>query len=116
MFKNFFRKPINSITVAAALVALSSLASRFLGVVRDHILAGQFGAGPELDMYYTAFRIPDLVFNLIVLGALSAGFIPVFSGYLQTKKKAWELANVMINGPLHRPLLFWNLDKSLSTS
>jgi len=44
-FKDILSKKIDSITVAAALVALSSLASRLLGVVRDRILAGQFGAG-----------------------------------------------------------------------
>jgi putative peptidoglycan lipid II flippase len=79
MFKDIFKKPISSITVAAVFIAGSSLASRFLGVVRDRILAGQFGAGATLDTYYAAFRLPDLIFNLIVLGALSAGFIPVFS-------------------------------------
>ena len=82
MFKKIFRQPINSITIAAALVALSSLISRFLGVIRDRILAGQFGAGTELDIYYAAFRVPDLIFNLLVLGALSAGFIPIFVSLL----------------------------------
>ncbi|MFA5000379.1 MAG: murein biosynthesis integral membrane protein MurJ [Patescibacteria group bacterium] len=82
-FKDILSKKIDSITVAAALVALSSLASRLLGVVRDRILAGQFGAGQTLDIYYAAFRIPDLIFNLIVLGALSAGFIPIFTSLLK---------------------------------
>ena len=72
-------RPIHSITAAAALIAILSVASRFLGVVRDHILAGSFGAGTELDIYYAAFRVPDFLYNLLVLGALSAGFIPVFS-------------------------------------
>jgi len=103
MLKEIFKKQINSITVAAALVAMSSLVSRLLGVVRDRILAGQFGAGKELDIYYAAFKIPDLVYNLIVLGALSAGFIPVFTRLIkdfrcndkdcQENKPAWYLAN-----------------------
>ncbi|NCO00018.1 murein biosynthesis integral membrane protein MurJ [Candidatus Falkowbacteria bacterium] len=104
MFRDIFKKPINSITVAAAFVALSSLASRFLGIVRDHILAGQFGAGSALDTYYAAFRIPDLIFNLIVLGALSAGFIPIFSAAIKNFSKtdslnqaAWDLANNILN-------------------
>jgi len=103
-FKDIFKKPINSITVAAAFVAVSSLASRFLGIVRDHILAGQFGAGSALDTYYAAFRIPDLIFNLIVLGALSAGFIPIFSAAIKNFSKtdslnqaAWDLANNILN-------------------
>jgi len=110
MLTNIFRRQINSITVAAALVALSSLVSRFLGVVRDRILAGQFGAGATLDIYYAAFRIPDLIFNLLVLGALSAGFIPVFTtlikdfrprpaqpGSADNNQAAWALANNVLN-------------------
>lgn len=101
MFQDIFKKQINSITLAAGLVAVSSLASRFLGVIRDRILAGEFGAGANLDMYYAAFRIPDLVFNLVVLGALSAGFIPVFTALLEKNKEnqkaAWDLTNNIFN-------------------
>ena len=111
MFKDIFKKQINSITIAAILVALSSLASRLLGVVRDRILAGQFGAGATLDIYYAAFRIPDLIYNLIVLGAISAGFIPIFTSLVKDFKcaegeeaehcrkneGAWKLANNILN-------------------
>ncbi len=106
MWKKIFGGKINSITVAAVLVAASSLISRLLGVVRDRILAGQFGAGQQLDIYYAAFRVPDLLFNLIVLGALSAGFIPIFSGLVKNftdpkkddeNEDAWKLANNVIN-------------------
>lgn len=111
IFKNIFKKQINNITVAAVLVALSSLASRFLGIVRDRILAGQFGAGETLDIYYAAFRVPDLIFNIIVLGALSAGFIPIFTAVVRDFKceddsngecrvknsEAWDLANNILN-------------------
>jgi len=111
MFKRLFQGQINSITVAAALVALSSLVSRFLGIIRDRILAGQFGASTTLDIYYAAFRIPDLIFNLIVLGALSAGFVPIFTSLIKDfssddknideapkkNKEAWDLANNICN-------------------
>jgi putative peptidoglycan lipid II flippase len=108
MFKSIFSRQINSITVAAALVALSSLVSRFLGIIRDRILAGNFGAGTTLDIYYAAFRIPDLIFNLVVLGALSAGFIPVFTSLIKNwkdegaqsanhNKEAWFLAGNILN-------------------
>ncbi len=100
---------INSITIAALAIAGSSALSRFLGIFRDRILAGEFGASQTLDAYYAAFRIPDLIFNLLVLGALSAGFIPVFTRLInkpQNKIKkilskktddAWELASSVIN-------------------
>ncbi len=106
MWKKIFKQKINSITVAAVLVATSSLVSRLLGVFRDRILASQFGAGQQLDIYYAAFRIPDLLFNLVVLGALSAGFIPIFSSLVKNftnpekaddNNAAWQLANNVIN-------------------
>ncbi len=108
MIKKIFSGQINSINLAALLVALSSLVSRFLGVFRDRILAGEFGADRTLDIYYLSFRVPDLVFNLLVLGALSAGFIPIFSSLLDKKlttgrdiflknNKAWRLANIVLN-------------------
>lgn len=83
MIKRLFSGQINSITIAAVLVATSSTVSRFLGIFRDRILAGEFGAGDTLDVYYAAFRIPDLIFNLLVLGALSAGFIPVLTSLIK---------------------------------
>jgi len=103
MLKKIFLHQSNSVTTAAILVAFSSLFSRFLGVVRDRILAGQFGAGDTLDIYYAAFRIPDLIFNLLVLGALSAGFIPMFTSLLKDERnteqngEAWQLVNNVIN-------------------
>ncbi len=111
MLRNIFKKQINNITVAAALIAISSLASRLLGVIRDRVLAGQFGAGPALDMYYASFRIPDLVYNLIILGALSSGFIPIFTSLIKdfacewgkdcdtqsNNREAWSLANNVLN-------------------
>lgn len=105
MLKKIYNGQINSVTAAAFLVAASSLISRLLGILRDRILAGQFGAGDTLDIYYAAFRIPDLIFNLLVLGALSAGFIPIFTrliGNLKDEKsadreKAWQLAGNIVN-------------------
>jgi len=101
MTKNLGKGQINSIALAATLVAIFSLLSRFLGVIRDRILAGQFGAGELLDIYYAAFRVPDLVFNLVVLGALSAGFIPIFTTLLKKEesenKEAWYLASNVLN-------------------
>ena len=63
------------------------MVSRILGVLRDRILAGKFGAGDELDIYFAAFRIPDLIYSLLVVGALTAGFIPVFTSYWNGRKK-----------------------------
>ena len=97
MIKKLLDAKAKTITSAAIILGAASLVSRILGILRDRVLAGEFGAGAELDMYYAAFRIPDLVFNLLVLGALSAGFIPVFTDYMSNKKKSWELVNVVLN-------------------
>ena len=98
MFRSFFSSKSKSIASAAVILGAASLISRFLGLFRDRILAGTFGAGDELDIYYAAFRIPDLVYSLLVLGAISAGFIPVFINYLQKdKERAWYLANSILN-------------------
>lgn len=105
MIKQFLNSKSKSITSAAVVISIASLTSRFLGVVRDRILAGEFGAGDTLDIYYAAFRVPDLIYNLVVLGALSAGFIPVFTSLLKKEesekykdnKQAWELVSLVLN-------------------
>lgn len=96
-FKNG-EKAVHSITGAAVIIAVMGLASRLLGLVRDRILASRFGAGDELDIYYAAFKIPDLVFNLLILGALSAAFVPVFTSLVSRdgKKEAWEMVNKVL--------------------
>jgi putative peptidoglycan lipid II flippase len=87
----FFAK--NSFAQATLLLGATSLLSRLLGLVRDRLFASTFGAGNDLDAYYAAFRIPDLVFNLLILGAISAAFIPVFTE-LTTKRRHKEAADL----------------------
>jgi len=67
-----------SVTSGAIIIALFSVLSRLLGLLRDRLLASNFGAGSVLDSYYAAFKIPDFIFNTLVLGALASAFIPVF--------------------------------------
>ncbi len=89
-----------SIVSGAAVVGILSLVSRLVGLVRDRLLAGMFGAGDVLDVYYAAFRLPDLLFNLIVVGALSASFIPLFSKHYAEGKKserAWDLTTNVLH-------------------
>ncbi len=88
-----------SISMAAVLISLSYLLSRLLGLVRDRLLASNFGLSPQADAYAAAFRIPDLLFTLLVSGAFAVSFIPVFVGYLERKKinEAWEVASTLLN-------------------
>ncbi len=89
-----------TITGAAMIISAATLVARFVGLLRDRILAHYFGASQMMDAYYAAFKIPDLVYTLLIVGALTAGFIPTFTRlFTQTEKKAeaWKLANNVFN-------------------
>ncbi|OGH93219.1 MAG: murein biosynthesis integral membrane protein MurJ [Candidatus Magasanikbacteria bacterium RIFOXYD1_FULL_40_23] len=89
-----------SITGAAIIISGATLVSRLMGLARDRIFAHYFSAGPILDAYYAAFKIPDLIYNLLIIGALSAGFIPTFTKLFyqgEDKSSAWKLANNILN-------------------
>ncbi len=61
---NFVYREVRGLHQAAYVLALFAVGSQVLAIVRDRLLAHTFGAGPELDLYYAAFRIPDLLFVL----------------------------------------------------
>lgn len=87
-----------SLSKAALIVGTLTLLSRLVGLLRDRLFASHFGAGDTLDVYYAAFRIPDFVFNLLILGTLSVAFIPVFTEWLtRDAKKAFHIANTVLN-------------------
>ena len=87
--------PISTVAGAALLLAIAGLLSRLLGLIRDRILASMFGAGDVLDIYYASFRIPDFLYGVLVLGALSAAFIPVFTKVYtkESPQNAWKLTS-----------------------
>jgi len=68
--------------MGAALVAAGILVSRLLGIVRNTFMARYLGAGAATDAFVAAFRIPNMLQNLLGEGALSAAFIPVYSRLL----------------------------------
>jgi len=83
---------------AAFILAITALLSRVLGLVRDRLLAGKFGAGDELDIYFTAFRLPDLIYSIMIMGAISSALIPVFAQYFKKDEKdAWQLIGGLIS-------------------
>ena len=88
----------NSIKGATIILIVTLFLSNILGLARDHFLAQKITTS-ILDTYYTAFRIPDLIFNLLILGAITASFIPVFSKYLtkDNLKEAWHVSNSFLN-------------------
>lgn len=98
MIQKLLNKQSHTITGAAIIIGAASFVSRIIGMVRDRLFAHYFGAGDITDAYYAAFKIPDLVYNLLVVGALSAGFIPTFVELLhKDKKEAWRITNAIIN-------------------
>lgn len=90
-----------SIQLAAVLLAGSTLLSSALGLFRDRLLNSYYYDTYPLgiDAYTVAFLIPDFMFFILVSGALSVTFIPVFNQRLTTgnKKSAWELSSSLIN-------------------
>jgi putative peptidoglycan lipid II flippase len=90
-----------SLQLAATLLAASSLISSILGLVRDRLLNSlYYDTYPSgIDAYTVAFTVPDFMFFILVSGALSVTFIPVFNKRMATgnKKSAWELSTSILN-------------------
>jgi putative peptidoglycan lipid II flippase len=84
---------------AALLMSLAYLLSRLLGLLRDRLLVAEFGKGPLLDAYIAAFRLPEMLFTLLVSGAFAVAFIPVLTDYLEKKQQdeAWRVTSSLLN-------------------
>ncbi len=85
---------LNTLMVAAAF-GLAAAA----GLLRNIIIGRQFGIGADLDAYYAAFKLPDLLFSIVAGGALATAFIPVFAEFLAAADRpgAWRLASAITN-------------------
>ena len=85
--------------LSAALVIMTTVVlSQALGLIRQRLLVSIFGASDTLGIYLASTRIPDFLFQIIIAGALSSAFIPIFSDYLSKDKvsQAHELASKLI--------------------
>jgi len=82
---------------AGLIVSAAFLLSRLLGYVRGSTMAAVFGLSAELDAFYAAFRLPDLMFQLVAAGALSAALVPILSGLLATNEtqRAWRIVSTV---------------------
>jgi len=81
---------------AALVVILGFLASGILGLIRTAAYAAAFGASAELDVFYAAQRIPEMVFTLVAGGALGSAFIPVFNRYKDDESdERWRFASAV---------------------
>lgn len=84
---------------AAGTIMIAMALSRLFGYIRDIVIYYKFGQDFRTDAYNAAFSIPDFLYYLLVGGALSSAFIPVFSGYLATNKEedGWQVASTIFN-------------------
>ena len=105
MVRQFFKnstailfKRQTTIISAAAIMMVLVLASRILGLVRNRFLAHFFPVA-TLDAYRAAFLLPDFIANVLIVGALSVAFIPIFTTYLNSKneKEGWRIASSILN-------------------
>ncbi len=95
--QNIFHREQTNILSAATVITAAVFLAGIIGVIRNRLLNAYFYK-PELlshlDAYWAAFRLPDTVFQLLVIGALSAAFIPVFTRYLhKDKAEAYHIAS-----------------------
>lgn len=98
MIKQLLNTQTKSVSFASLILAGSYFFSALLGLLRDRLLAGKFGAGNELDVYYTAFTIPDFIVLILIFGAISSAIVPVFSFYInKSKEEAWHYTSVLLN-------------------
>jgi len=84
---------------AAGVVMVAFVASRALGLGREMIISRYFGTSADYDAYLAAFRLPDILFQLVAGGALGSAFIPMFTSYLARgdEEGAWRLASAVVN-------------------
>jgi putative peptidoglycan lipid II flippase len=85
--------------MAASVVALGFLASRLLGLLRTVVIAHEYGTTPQVDAYFVAFRLPDLIFQLLAGATLGSAFIPTFARVLADRgdSEGWRLASTVLN-------------------
>ncbi|EKD57696.1 MAG: virulence factor MviN, partial [uncultured bacterium] len=87
----------SSVISAASVIMLMVVASRILGLVRQRVLA-HFFLPEELSLFFAAFRLPDLLFEVLVFGTFSSAFIPVFTKSLKKGDTlAWDIAGRVVN-------------------
>lgn len=84
---------------AGVILSATFLISRALGYLRTVVLGATFGAGPELDAFFAAFRVPDLIFQLVAAGAMGSALIPVLAGLMASGERAhaWRVVATLAN-------------------
>jgi len=96
-FPKIFHADLGNVHHAAFWLGFFGILSATLGLLRDRLLAGTFGASRELDIYYAAFRVPDFLYTILLLFTASTAIIPIFlKNFNEDKEKAAELLGSII--------------------
>src|SRR3954453_18857397 len=89
---------LRQVAIAAMLIAIGNIASRVLGLAREAVIAGLFGAGAAVDAFTAASTIPTTLYDLLISGAITAALVPVFSEYAEGDQgEFWHVASTIIN-------------------
>lgn len=88
---SLIRRRTSGLHQAAFILASSALASQILALLRDRLLASTFGAGRTLDLYYAAFRIPDLVYVTIASFVSVTVLIPILTRMVNKRDESQQL-------------------------
>jgi putative peptidoglycan lipid II flippase len=116
----------HNVTKSAGIVSIAVMFSRLFGLAREMVFSRYFGSGYLYDAFVVAFRVPNLLRDLLAEGALSVAFVKVFTDYQVnvSEKEAWRLAAIVFNGlavvlsvvviigiifaPYYVPYIAWN--------
>ncbi|MBA2448076.1 MAG: murein biosynthesis integral membrane protein MurJ [Chloroflexi bacterium] len=87
---------MRTVAVAAIVIGLGNIASRLLGLVREQVMAALFGATGATDAFVVASAVPQIVYDLLVGGAISAALVPVFVDAAEDDDRLWRLASAVL--------------------
>lgn len=92
-----FRRQTNILS-AASVVAAAVLAAKALGLARYWLLTVYVHPIADLDIFFAAFRIPDFIFQILVMGTLTTAFIPVIASYIGRgeNERAWRVSSIIV--------------------
>lgn len=94
--KNLILSKQHSLFSSTLIVSSMIILSKIFGFMRYRILAGYF-TKDQLDIFFASFRIPDLVFEILITGALTSSLIPIFIKYARDKKALSQNISSIIN-------------------
>ncbi len=92
------RQPEVDVAQAAGVIALGNVASRVLGLVREVVKAGLFGATGSVGALEVAIRVPTLLYDFLVGGIISSALVPVLSDYTRPERRdeLWHLVSTLL--------------------